>query len=132
MEWLGLLEERPIPAGVNTALDALAALMIEKLKYEEGERDMIVLRHEFLASRPDGTSEKIVSTLIDYGIPGGDSSMSRTVGLPAAIGARLIAEGKIRKTGVQTPLDPTIYEPILEELSRHGVVFREEIFETKD
>ncbi len=132
MEWLGLLEERPIPAGVNTALDALAALMIEKLKYEEGERDMIVLRHEFLASRPDGTSEKIVSTLVDYGIPGGDSSMSRTVGLPAAIGARLIVEGKIRKTGVQTPLDPTIYEPILEELSRHGVVFREELFETKD
>jgi len=131
MEWLGLLEERPIPAGVSTVLDALAVLMIEKLRYEEGERDMIVLRHEFQASRPDGTSEKIVSTLIDYGIPGGDSSMSRTVGLPAAIGARLIAEGKILKTGVQTPLDPTIYEPILEELSHHGVVFREERFETK-
>ncbi len=131
MEWLGLLEERPIPAGTGTALDALAALMIERLRYKEGERDMIVLRHEFLASRPDGTAEKIVSTLIDYGIPGGDSSMSRTVGLPAAIGARLILEGKILKTGVQTPLDPTIYEPILEELSRHGVVFREERFASK-
>lgn len=131
MEWLGLLEERPIPAGTGTALDALAALMIDRLRYEKGERDMIVLRHEFLASRPDGTAEKIVSTLIDYGIPGGDSSMSRTVGLPAAIGARLILEGKILKTGVQTPLDPTIYEPILEELSRHGVVFREERFASK-
>lgn len=131
MEWLGLLEEKPIPAGNATALDALAALMIEKLRYEEGERDMIVLRHEFLAAWPDGSREKIVSTLIDYGIPHGDSSMSRTVGLPAAIGARLILEGKILKTGVQTPLDPSIYEPILEELSRHGVVFREERFETK-
>jgi saccharopine dehydrogenase (NADP+, L-glutamate forming) len=131
MEWLGLLEERRIPSGAGTALDALAALMIEKLRYEEGERDMIVLQHEFLVARPDGSKERIVSTLIDYGIPNGDSSMSRTVGLPAAIGARLILEGKILKTGVQTPLDPTIYEPILEELSRHGVVFREERFETK-
>ncbi len=131
MEWLGLFEERPIPAGTGTALDALAALMVEKLRYEEGERDMIVLQHEFLASRPDGSTERIVSTLIDHGIPHGDSSMSRTVGLPAAIGARLILEGKIRKTGVQTPLDPTIYEPILTELSRQGVVFREERFATK-
>ena len=57
--------------------------------------------------------------------------MSRTVGLPAAIGARLILEGKILKTGVQTPLDPSIYEPILEELSRHGIVFREERFDVK-
>ncbi len=126
MEWLGLLEEKSIPASAGTVLDALAALMIEKLRYEEGERDMIILRHEFLASGPDGSKERIVSTLIDYGIPGGDSSMSRTVGLPAAIGARLILEGKILKTGVQTPLDPVIYEPILEELSRHGVVFQEE------
>jgi saccharopine dehydrogenase (NADP+, L-glutamate forming) len=131
LEWLGLLEERPIPAGAGTALDALAALMVEKLRYEEGERDMIVLRHEFLAAWPDDSKERIVSTLIDYGIPHGDSSMSRTVGLPAAIGARLILEGKILKTGVQTPLDPSIYEPILEELSRHGVVFREERFPTK-
>lgn len=131
MAWLGLLEEKPIPAGVGTVLDALAALMVEKLRYEEGERDMIVLRHEFLASRPDGSRERIVSTLIDHGTPHGDSSMSRTVGLPAAIGARLILEGKILKTGVQTPLDPAIYEPILDELSRHGVVFREERLETK-
>ncbi len=126
LEWLGLLEEKPIPAGAGTVFDALAELMIEKLRYEEGERDMIILRHEFLASGPDGSRERIASTLIDYGIPGGDSSMSRMVGLPAAVGARLILEGKILKTGVQTPLDPAIYEPILEELSRHGVVFREE------
>jgi saccharopine dehydrogenase (NADP+, L-glutamate forming) len=131
MEWLGLFEEKLIPAGTGTALDALAALMIERLRYEDGERDMIVLQHEFMAGWPDGRSERIVSTLIDYGVPHGDSSMSRTVGLPAAIGARLILEGKILKTGVQTPLDPAIYEPILEELSRHGIVFREERFDAK-
>jgi saccharopine dehydrogenase-like NADP-dependent oxidoreductase len=87
---------------------------------------MIILQHMFLAARPDGKKEKITSTLIDYGVPYGDSSMSRTVGLPAAIGARFILEGKIRLTGVRTPIDPEIYGPILDELKNHGVEFKEE------
>ncbi len=126
LEWLGLLDETPIPFGKSTALDVLTGIMIEKLRYAEGERDMIILRHEFLTQRADGTPEKITSTLIDYGIPRGDSSMSRTVGLPAAIGARYILEGKIRKTGVQTPMDPEIYEPILAELKNYGIEFKQE------
>jgi len=126
MTWLGLLGEEPIRAGKSTALDVLAGLMIEKLQYTEGERDMIILQHMFLAARPDGTKEKITSTLIDYGVPYGDSSMSRTVGLPAAIGARFILEGKIRLTGVRTPIEPEIYEPILDELKNHRVEFKEE------
>jgi saccharopine dehydrogenase (NADP+, L-glutamate forming) len=126
LEWLGLLEERPIPAGANTAFDVLAALMVERLQYAKGERDMIILRHEFRTTRPDGRKERIFSTLIDYGIPGGDSSMSRTVGLPAAIGARLILEGRIHKTGVLVPIEPEIYKPVLDELGRHGIRFVEE------
>ena len=126
LAWLGLLDEDPIRAGKSTALDVLAGRMIERLQYAEGERDMIILRHEFLAEWPGGKKEKITSTLIDFGMPHGDSSMSRTVGLPAAIGARFILEGRIRKTGVRTPLDPEIYEPILDELKNHGVEFKEE------
>lgn len=125
LEWLGLFEERKLPAGKGSALDNLVALMIEKLAYAIGERDMIVLQHEFLARTESGRSERIVSTLIDYGVPGGDSSMSRTVGLPAAIAARLVLEGKIRMTGVHVPVHPDIYGPILEELGTLGVRFTE-------
>lgn len=100
--------------------------MIEKLQYAEGERDMIVLRHEFLAGSGSGRTEKIVSTLVDYGVPGGASSMSRTVGLPAAIAARLVLEGKIRRNGVEVPVHPEIYVPILEELRTLGIRFTEE------
>ncbi len=99
--------------------------MIEKLVYAGGERDMIVLQHDFLVKTGSGRSERIVSTLIDYGVPGGDSSMSRTVGLPAAIGARLVLEGRIRMTGVHMPVHPDIYGPILEELRTLGVRFVE-------
>lgn len=124
LEWLGLYEERPLPAPKASVLDNLTALMMERLGYGEGERDMVVLQHEFLA-QTGGRTERIVSTLIDYGVPGGDSSMSRTVGLPAAIGARLILEGRIGLKGVQVPVVPEIYGPILDELEPLGVRFLE-------
>lgn len=39
--------------------------------------------------------------------------MSRTVGLPVAIAARLVLEGKIKLVGLQFPIIPEVYEPIL-------------------
>jgi saccharopine dehydrogenase (NADP+, L-glutamate forming) len=126
LEWLGLFEASPLPESRGSAFDNLAALMIRKLWYRDGERDMIVLRHEFETENARGRSEKIVSTLVDYGIPGGPSSMSRTVGLPAAIAVRLILEGRIERTGVEVPVHPEIYVPILRELSELGIRFTEE------
>jgi saccharopine dehydrogenase-like NADP-dependent oxidoreductase len=70
-------------------------------------------------------TEKITSTMIDFGIPNGDSSMNRTVGLPAAVGVRLILEGKIASRGVLVPVLPEIYEPALVELERLGIHFTE-------
>jgi len=125
MEWLGLLSDDPLPLQKGSALDIVAARMIEKLQYREGERDMIVLQHEFMAGYPDGGRERILSTLIDFGIPGGDSSMARTVGLPAAIGTKLILQGKIRETGVHIPVLSEMYIPILAELKELGIAFRE-------
>jgi saccharopine dehydrogenase (NADP+, L-glutamate forming)/spermidine synthase len=124
-EWLGLLGDDMIPAERSSPLDVFADRLLEKLKYEEGERDMIVLHHDFRAEYPGGKKEQITSTLIDYGIPHGDSSMSRTVGLPAAIVAALILNGKIKETGVHIPVNPTIYEPVLDELEKLGIVCKE-------
>ena len=125
LEWLGLFDEKPLPVEKGSALDIIGALMLEKLQYEPGERDMIILEHTFVASYPDGKKEKITSTLVDYGIPGGDSSMARTVGLPPAIGTKLILEGKIQELGVHIPITPAIYIPILEELKGMNISFTE-------
>jgi len=126
MEWLGLLGDTPVPADAKSPLDVLAALMNDKLVYETGERDLCVMQHEFEAEYPDGRKEETISTLVDFGIPNGDSSMARTVSLPAAIGARMILEEKITDRGVLIPVAPTIYEPVLKELEESvNVRFRE-------
>ncbi len=124
LEWLGFLSDDPLPLQEGAPIDVLTARMLEKMQYGEGERDMLILQHEFIAEYPD-RKEKITSTMIDFGIPHGDTSMSRTVGLPAAIGVRMILQGKINLTGVHTPVVPEIYEPVLEELERLGIHFTE-------
>src|SRR4030042_1571950 len=125
LEWLGLFSDEPLPLEKGSGPDIMRARMTAKMAYLPGERDMICLQHEFFASYPKTGREKIVSTLIDYGIPGGDSSMARTVGLPPAIGTRLILEGKIRETGVHIPVRPEIYLPILAELQTLKIAFKE-------
>lgn len=125
LEWLGLLSDDLLPLSKDSALNIIGAKMMEKLQYGEGERDMIILKHEFIASFPGDEKERITSTLIDYGIPHGDSSMARTVGLPAAIGTRLILEGKIKNKGIFIPVLPEIYRAVLNELKELGIAFKE-------
>jgi len=114
-EWLGLFSEEVVP-GRDNRLDVLSDRLQEKLYFKDGEKDMIILQHKFIVENKDGSQEKITSTLIDFGIPHGDSSMARTVSLPLAIGVKLMADEKITKKGVLIPLTSDIYNPVLAEL----------------
>jgi len=120
MEWLGMFEDAPIPLEKGGTIDAMTHLMLDRMSYGEGERDMIVLHHEFFADFADH-KERITSTLIDCGIPKGDSAMSRTVGLPAAVVSRFLLEGKVSGSGVHIPVDKGVYIPVLDELERLGI-----------
>ncbi|MBD3234014.1 MAG: saccharopine dehydrogenase [candidate division Zixibacteria bacterium] len=126
LEWLGLFSITPLSESSNCALDFLADIMLEKMPYREGERDMIVLFHDFIAQHSDGKKQNITSTLVDFGIPGGDSSMSRTVSLPAAVATKLILEGKISLKGVHIPNVPEVYNPTLDELETMNIKCVEE------
>jgi len=119
-----LLGDEPLPEAVHSPLDVLAARMLEKMQYVPGERDLLVMQHEFIADYKNHR-EIVTSTLIDYGVPGGDSSMCRLVGLPAAVAAKMILQGKIDLVGVQVPVVSEIYEPVLAELKQMGISFNE-------
>ena len=125
LTWLGMFEGAPLPEAGTSPLDALVSRMVERLQYKPGERDMIALQHEFIAEYGD-RRELLRSTLVDFGVPGGASAMSRTVGLPAAIGVLRILDGTIRDRGVVVPVTPEVYNPILDELESLGLRFREE------
>ena len=127
MKWLGLFDEKPLPASEISPLDALVEVFLEKLQYAPGERDMVVLHHEFKAEYPN-RKEKVTSSLIDFGIPHGDTSMARTVGLPAAVAAKLMLQGKINLTGVHIPVMPEVYSPVLDELETLGIRCVEKTF----
>ena len=86
---------------------------------------MLILRHRFVVENADRSMENVTSTLIDYGIPHGDSSMARTVSLPLAIGIQLMAEGKIDLTGVQIPIKKEIYTPVLDGIAKLGIGMKE-------
>jgi len=120
--WLGLFDDRPLPMEKGTARDVISFLFGEKLVYTEGERDLVILKDEMTAFYPkSGTRLRHTSTLVDFGIPGGDSSIARTTGLPPAIGARLILDGEVRAYGVMSPVIPEVYDPILQTLEAEGI-----------
>jgi len=131
LEWLGLFGNQPLPKDKNTPLDYLNVLTLEKMSLNEHDRDMVVMHHEFIAAYPT-KKEYVTSTLIDYGVPDGDTSVARTVALPAAIAVKMILQEKITMTGVHIPVIPEIYNPILDELEDIGIKFDEKTEKIKN
>ncbi|RLB59152.1 MAG: saccharopine dehydrogenase [Deltaproteobacteria bacterium] len=125
LRFIGMLADEPVAVEQGSVMDVLAERMARHLAYRPGERDMLIMRHDITFQLPDGARETVTAIMVDYGIPGGDSSMARTVSLPAAIGVRLLLEGRIPLRGVQIPVRPEIYEPALQELEKLGITFTE-------
>ncbi len=114
LAWLGLFADKPVTIDEGGNIDIMSAVMIDKCSFEPKERDMLVMQHEFLIEYPDKT-EKAYSTMVDFGIPGGDSSMARTVSLPVAIATRMVVDDIIKTRGIGAPVEPEAYNPILDE-----------------
>ena len=125
LEWLGMFSDRRLKIGTASVFDMFTHMLKHCLIYDEGEMDLLVMHHEFEAIYPGLPRQRIQSTLIDYGIAGGDSSMSRTVGYPVGIAAGLLADEKIELTGVLRPVHAQIYDPILAECQGMGIQFKE-------
>ncbi|MBE0675099.1 MAG: saccharopine dehydrogenase NADP-binding domain-containing protein [Bacteroidales bacterium] len=125
-EWLGLFSHEPMGYGNTSPFEIISDRMIERMMLGHTDRDMVVMQHIFVAKWKDGSREVIKSGMVDYGVPGADTSIARTVSLPAAIAVRMILEGRIKLAGVYRPVLPEIYNPVLDELETINIKMVEE------
>ena len=130
-QWIKLNEidifskTKKIPLKNASPAQILEHILKECWKLETHDKDMIVMYHEFKYLNKSSIENKIISTM---GCTGEDSTytaMAKTVGLPLAIACILILNKEINLTGIQTPINKEIYDPVLEELENFGIFFNE-------
>ena len=124
LEWLGLFSDCKIGSKACTPALALQWLLEEKWKLNPEDKDMVVMYHRFVYAL-EGNSYEHIATLVDIGSDAIQTSMARTVGLPVAIAAKMILNGKITSKGVLMPVQKEIYQPVLDELASLGIRFTE-------
>ncbi|HAO47587.1 MAG TPA: saccharopine dehydrogenase C-terminal domain-containing protein [Ferruginibacter sp.] len=124
LRFLGLFEETPVPASAKSSADILQHLVETRLGMHSGDKDMIVMLHEFVYNL-DGEPHSIQSCLVAKGEDSLRTAMAKTVGLPLGIAAKFILDGTLQLKGLHIPTSREIYEPVLKELESAGIRFTE-------
>jgi saccharopine dehydrogenase (NADP+, L-glutamate forming) len=125
LEWLGIFEDIKIKVANASPAEILQNLLEEKWKLQEHDKDMIVMQHQFQFRTIGRELRTIYSSLVVKGEDQIHTAMAKTVGLPLAITAKLILQGKIKARGVTIPTIKEIYIPLLQELELLGIRFEE-------
>jgi saccharopine dehydrogenase-like NADP-dependent oxidoreductase len=127
LDYLEIFSDKKITIAEGTPAQLLQVLLEEKWKLKPGDKDMIVMEHQFEYTITDlpGTVLKLKSSLVVTGKDENHTAMALTVGLPLAITVKNFLTGKFTLNGVQIPTKRIIYEPMLQELEQHGIVFNE-------
>lgn len=104
----------------------LQHILEQKWALQPGDKDMIVMVHEigYKSERGEGS---IQSSLLLTGKDEQHTAMAATVGLPIAFATEMLLNGRLKRTGVVLPVTPDLYNPILEKLQNHGILFSETI-----
>jgi len=126
IEWLGVFADTIVGLKDASPAQILQKICEEKWTLGVEDKDMIVMQHQFEYVE-NGEQKKLNSSLLVFGDDPRYTSMAKTVGLPVAIAAKLILNGKINSTGVKIPTTKDIYIPVLKELEENGINFVEEL-----
>lgn len=128
--WDKLLElelfssDKTIGVANATPAQCLEKILADKWTLEPHDKDMIVMYHKF-GYELNGEEKQIDSKMVCIGDDQTYTAMAKTVGLPVAMAALHILNGRITQPGVRLPITKDVYEPILEELKGFGVNFFE-------
>lgn len=124
LRWIGIFSDEKITPRGNP-LDTLCAVLEQKMQFEEGERDMVMLQHKFEIEHKDGSKETRTSTLVEYG-DSTYSAMARLVGIPCAVAVQQVLNGTLSEKGVLAPMTAKINNPIMKELKeKYGIEMKE-------
>ncbi|KAF5132761.1 Saccharopine dehydrogenase [NADP(+), L-glutamate-forming] [Metarhizium anisopliae] len=124
LRWIGIFSNEKITPRGNP-LDTLCAVLEQKMQFEEGERDMVMLQHKFEIEHKDGSKETRTSTLVEYG-DSTYSAMARLVGIPCAVAVQQVLNGTLSEKGVLAPMTAKINNPIMKELKeKYGIEMKE-------
>lgn len=124
--FLGFFDTKPIPGNLKSSADVLQYLLETRLAMQPGDKDMIVMLHEFEYLK-NGKPHYLQSSLVVKGENSLRTAMAKTVGLPLGIAAKLILTNQLNITGLHIPTIKQIYEPVLIELETEGIKFKETI-----
>lgn len=128
LEWLGIFDDKPVGLKKATPAQVLEKLLKEKWILKPDDNDMVVMWHKFIYHEKGADKDTcLTSSLVVEGENSVYTAMAKTVGLPLAIAVKLYLLGELSLTGVQIPVYKELYQPVLEELKRLGVVFKESI-----
>ncbi|KAH7914879.1 Saccharopine dehydrogenase-domain-containing protein [Hygrophoropsis aurantiaca] len=121
LRWIGLFSSEKATPRAGNLLDTLCAQLETLMKYEKGQRDLVMLQHKFIVEWADGTEQTLTSTLEQYGSPTGHSAMALTVGVPCGIATQLVLDGVFKTPGVHAPYTKEICDPIRAMLESEGL-----------
>jgi saccharopine dehydrogenase-like NADP-dependent oxidoreductase len=123
--WLDIFSHKKVELKNATPAQILQKILEEKWQLDEGDKDMIVMQHRFEFTDTNDIEKAIISSMVMKGESLSNTAMAITVGLPLAIATKMVANGETKLTGVQTPVIPELYNPILDELAELGIEFTE-------
>ena len=107
-----------------TPAQILERILNDSWSLQPEDKDMIVMYHKF-GYEINGKRQQIDSKMVCIGDDQTYTAMAKTVGLPVAMATLQILNGNIKTPGVQLPIRPEVYNPILKELETFGVIFKE-------
>lgn len=125
LRWSGLFDREQIGLREGTPAQVLEHILNKKWRLHPDDKDLIVMWHRFVYE-VNGQRKEIHASLTAIGEDATFTAMSKTVGLPLGITARLLLEDKIKARGVCIPVLSEIYEPVLHELATLGIGLTEQ------
>ena len=124
LEWLGLFSKRRIKFSRATPALLLETLLMDKWEMKAKDRDMVLMQHEYDYIL-DGERKSLISTLKLTGKNGRQTALAQVVGLPMAILLKMVLTGQITDTGMDVPMRPEVYQPLLAEMADLGIAFQD-------